>query len=91
MGENYIYVLSDVRISVAGALAEDKDLETQTVRWFSIVGSDVPLEFSSTAQAQQFLGDRVPQLLEFTIEEKIAEFAQRASRNIGRRQRSYIT
>lgn len=80
--KNYVYAISEAPISVGDAIPEDKDLDS--VRWFAIVGSKAPLEFSSTAEAQQFLADRVPRILELTSEEQIAAFTQRTSYDIGR-------
>ena len=80
--KHYVYAISDAPICVAGAIPADKGLDS--VRWSAIVGSTAPLEFSSTAEAQQFLADRVPRMLELTSEEQIAAFAQRDSSNIGR-------
>ncbi|MEH2184213.1 FAD-dependent oxidoreductase [Nostoc sp.] len=80
--KNYLYDLSVMPVfSFAGAITGGQG--SDTARWFCAVGTDAPLEFSSAQAAQQFLGDRLPQILELTSEEQIAAFAKRASRHIG--------
>lgn len=80
--KNYLYDLSVIPFfSFAGAIMGGQG--SDPVRWFCAIGTDAPLEFSSTQEAQQLFRDHLPQVSELTSEEQIAAFAKRASKHIG--------
>ena len=79
---NYLYDLSDAQFFIFGG-AISGGQGSDAVRWFCTVGTDAPLELSSTQAAQQFLNDSLPQISQLASEEQVAAFAKRSARHVG--------
>ena len=82
MDKHYLYGLATRPFCVAGAIRGDAGGDS--VRWFCAVGTRQEQRFSSTDEARAYLRRRVPRVLDFTSDEKLAAYAKRPCYHIGR-------